>query len=42
MIVFGVMLFLYKEKAGTTSGKSFSLGFGELLLVRCRDFFKVT
>uniref|UniRef100_A0A0R3RJZ7 WD_REPEATS_REGION domain-containing protein n=1 Tax=Elaeophora elaphi TaxID=1147741 RepID=A0A0R3RJZ7_9BILA len=34
MIVFGVGLFLYKEKANTTVGKSaFSLGFGELLLL---------
>uniref|UniRef100_A0A8R1TNE8 Sugar phosphate transporter domain-containing protein n=1 Tax=Onchocerca volvulus TaxID=6282 RepID=A0A8R1TNE8_ONCVO len=34
MIVFGVGLFLYKEKVDTTYGKSvFSLGFGELLLL---------
>lgn len=40
MIVFGVALFLYKEKAGTTNGKSFSLGFGELLLVCYYDFHR--
>ncbi|VBB30467.1 unnamed protein product [Acanthocheilonema viteae] len=34
MVVFGVGLFLYKEKANVTSGKSaFDLGFGELLLL---------
>uniref|UniRef100_A0A915PYK6 Small-subunit processome Utp12 domain-containing protein n=1 Tax=Setaria digitata TaxID=48799 RepID=A0A915PYK6_9BILA len=34
MIVFGVALFLYKEKTNITDGKSvFSLGFGELLLL---------
>uniref|UniRef100_A0A1I8EA68 U3 snoRNP-associated protein Utp1 n=1 Tax=Wuchereria bancrofti TaxID=6293 RepID=A0A1I8EA68_WUCBA len=34
MIVFGVVLFLYREKTDVTYGKSaFSLGFGELLLL---------